>query len=187
MADRTYHPSALEQALYTWARAVLNAYGFSTVPVIFANQGHLMQPSPFVTLNVTSDTLVSDPETIVNDDGSVSTLEHRTGTCSLSCYGSNAYDVASAIRRSITDPRIADTLNDAEISIQRVAAIINAPLELGTITEQRRIIDVTFAFSEEFRTAAEAVQVVESVVANGDIYRQNAGDGITTQTTVDWP
>ena len=175
-----YQPTHAEISTRAFVLNSLTLADFSNVEVVYANQGAVRLPVPFITVQVITDIEGHTPEvvTIEGDTlGMVNTEihEYRTGTATISCYGPTSWSLAHAIARAVY------AVNEIEFfAINEVRAITDAPEPMATGFERRAVVDLAISYTDLI-VITNNKQALESVTITGTI------SGVDAEITENWP
>lgn len=174
-----YQPAPSEVAIRSWVLAAIEGViSDSDVPVIYSHQTQIRLKRPFVQIQVISDNRQHEMQEVLTDellgDGTyrVDLYDLSVGTVQVRAYGSQAYRLALAIRRSLERQDVLHLNTRNNLQVQRpVTAILDVPEATDVGWEPSRTQDFQFQFAECVE------QQIRVVSVDGDEVETSLGDG----------
>jgi len=155
--------SVIEKAWFDYCENVLSEEWTVTFAESISGANGARPPKPYVSLKV-----ISGPRRISIDDNhtfeddQVHLVGQRGYTVSIKAYGQEYIDGLNDIETCVEDPEFWEQLkNDADISVQSTAGILDISSKLETGFEKRASLDIIFNSSNNKITNIGPIESVE--------------------------
>lgn len=161
----------LRKSLFDWASSYTPLDDDDEVTVIWANQGAVRPPIPYVLLNIIAGPIKNggqdDIETLESGDTRVS--GYREITLSINYFGPNAVGKLSVLQTSVEFPQVTEYFRSKDIAYISDSGVKDLNTVMETRFENRAQIDFRFRVlsealaSEIVGTATDIITAIETV------------------------